>query len=107
MQHLVMSVESISLTAQICFLPFQAVCCSDYIHCCPAGTKCDLTHSTCVSVQGNATMTLAVAATELQAAHGKGESEVAIKVASESMQLKPWSQGHKRGRDPPTVLLLM
>lgn len=31
-----------------------AVCCSDHMHCCPSGTKCDLTHSTCVVVQENA-----------------------------------------------------
>ncbi|XP_022064576.2 granulin b isoform X1 [Acanthochromis polyacanthus] len=31
-----------------CPMP-NAVCCSDRIHCCPAGTRCDLIHSTCVS----------------------------------------------------------
>ncbi|XP_008435425.1 granulin b [Poecilia reticulata] len=36
-----------------CPMP-DAVCCSDHIHCCPSGTKCDLEHSTCVSVQENA-----------------------------------------------------
>uniref|UniRef100_A0A3B3VYI3 Granulin b n=1 Tax=Poecilia latipinna TaxID=48699 RepID=A0A3B3VYI3_9TELE len=30
-----------------CPMP-DAVCCSDHIHCCPSGTKCDLKHSTCV-----------------------------------------------------------
>nr|XP_033774570.1 progranulin isoform X2 [Geotrypetes seraphini]XP_033774572.1 progranulin isoform X2 [Geotrypetes seraphini] len=29
--------------------PMQnAVCCSDHVHCCPEGTKCDLIHSKCV-----------------------------------------------------------
>ncbi|KAM4716099.1 granulin b isoform 2-T2 [Anableps anableps] len=32
----------------------EAVCCSGHIHCCPSGTKCNLTHCTCVSVQENA-----------------------------------------------------
>ncbi|XP_061079179.1 neurogenic locus notch homolog protein 1-like isoform X2 [Conger conger] len=31
-----------------CPLP-QAVCCSDHLHCCPSGTKCDLAHDTCTS----------------------------------------------------------
>ena len=31
-----------------CHLVWQAVCCSDEIHCCPKGTECDLTHSKCV-----------------------------------------------------------
>lgn len=26
----------------------QAVCCSDHLHCCPTGTRCDLTLSMCV-----------------------------------------------------------
>uniref|UniRef100_A0A8C4T306 Granulins domain-containing protein n=1 Tax=Erpetoichthys calabaricus TaxID=27687 RepID=A0A8C4T306_ERPCA len=34
-----------------CPMP-NAVCCLDHIHCCPAGTKCDLPHSTCVSANG-------------------------------------------------------
>ncbi|KAM8945291.1 progranulin [Pelodytes ibericus] len=30
--------------------PFtDAVCCRDYVHCCPSGTSCDLTHEKCVS----------------------------------------------------------
>ncbi|KAM6450019.1 progranulin isoform 2-T2 [Liasis olivaceus] len=29
-----------------CLLP-NAVCCSDHLHCCPQGTKCDLKHSIC------------------------------------------------------------
>lgn len=28
---------------------FQAVCCSDQLHCCPSGTQCDLTVSVCVA----------------------------------------------------------
>ena len=28
-------------------LYFQAVCCSDHIHCCPHGTTCDLSKGTC------------------------------------------------------------
>ncbi|XP_041829426.1 granulin b [Melanotaenia boesemani] len=35
-----------------CPLP-NAVCCADHIHCCPAYTTCDLSHSTCMSTQGN------------------------------------------------------
>ncbi|XP_028286498.1 granulin b isoform X2 [Parambassis ranga] len=35
-----------------CPMP-NAVCCSDHIHCCPAGTQCDLSHSTCASTQAN------------------------------------------------------
>lgn len=27
----------------------QAVCCSDHLHCCPAGTQCDLEHVMCVA----------------------------------------------------------
>ncbi|XP_047465155.1 granulin b [Mugil cephalus] len=47
-----------------CPMP-DAVCCSDHIHCCPAGTQCDLQHSTCVSaVQGDVEMITAVARQE-------------------------------------------
>nr|XP_023646390.1 granulins-like [Paramormyrops kingsleyae] len=35
-----------------CPMP-RAVCCSDFLHCCPDGTKCDLAHSTCVSSGGS------------------------------------------------------
>lgn len=27
----------------------QAVCCSDHMHCCPAGMHCDLEHNMCMS----------------------------------------------------------
>lgn len=27
----------------------QAVCCSDHMHCCPAGMQCDLEHDKCLS----------------------------------------------------------
>ncbi|CDW56182.1 Granulin [Trichuris trichiura] len=30
-----------------CPLP-QAVCCSDKLHCCPHGTRCDVKHNRCV-----------------------------------------------------------
>lgn len=52
---------------------FQAICCSDRIHCCPAGSECDLYHRTCESTQRNPTMTLAEAATELLKVQRKGE----------------------------------
>ncbi|NXU93359.1 GRN protein, partial [Xiphorhynchus elegans] len=35
-----------------CLSP-QAVCCSDRQHCCPQGTTCDLTRSTCTSLGGS------------------------------------------------------
>ncbi|XP_026207191.1 granulin b [Anabas testudineus] len=38
-----------------CPMP-NAVCCLDHIHCCPAGTQCDLSQGTCVSSQGETTM---------------------------------------------------
>lgn len=31
---------------------FQAVCCSDEVHCCPSGTTCDLQHSRCLKDTG-------------------------------------------------------
>ncbi|XP_061563667.1 granulin b [Cololabis saira] len=40
-----------------CPLP-EAVCCSDHIHCCPAGTECDLFHSICSSAQGSFPMSV-------------------------------------------------
>ncbi|KAM6896946.1 granulin b [Xenentodon cancila] len=55
-----------------CPLP-EAVCCSDHIHCCPAGTECDLFHSTCRSAQGNRPMSVKMLAvvTEQLAAQSK------------------------------------
>ncbi|XP_074659411.1 uncharacterized protein LOC141912098 isoform X2 [Tubulanus polymorphus] len=35
-----------------CPLP-QAVCCSDNIHCCPTGTKCDVAHGKCLRGNGS------------------------------------------------------
>nr|XP_046232541.1 granulin b isoform X2 [Scatophagus argus] len=40
-----------------CPMP-DAVCCSDHAHCCPAGTQCDLAHSTCVSAQRETSVTI-------------------------------------------------
>ncbi|XP_062330269.1 granulin b isoform X1 [Osmerus eperlanus] len=34
----------------------SAVCCSDHVHCCPKDTMCDLTHSMCVSANGETPM---------------------------------------------------
>lgn len=56
--------KMINDTYGCCPMP-SAICCSDRIHCCPAGSECDLYHRTCVSTQRNPTMTLAEAATEL------------------------------------------
>nr|XP_046271757.1 granulin a [Scatophagus argus] len=38
-----------------CPLP-EAVCCEDKLHCCPAGTKCDIEHSKCISSSTNKEM---------------------------------------------------
>uniref|UniRef100_A0A1A8NME6 Granulin b n=1 Tax=Nothobranchius rachovii TaxID=451742 RepID=A0A1A8NME6_9TELE len=48
-----------------CPLP-NAVCCSDYVHCCPADTQCDLQHSTCVPAQDNMSVSKVFAAVRLQ-----------------------------------------
>lgn len=56
-----------------CPMP-DAVCCSDHIHCCPAGTECDLFHSTCVSPHGQTSMATtldAAAVTELLTVQSK------------------------------------
>ncbi|XP_031700113.1 granulin b isoform X1 [Anarrhichthys ocellatus] len=37
-----------------CPMP-NAICCSDHIHCCPEGTKCDVVHGACVSAHGETT----------------------------------------------------
>ncbi|XP_068610498.1 LOW QUALITY PROTEIN: granulin b [Brachionichthys hirsutus] len=53
-----------------CPMP-DAVCCLDFVHCCPAGTKCDLSHSTCVSStreEANEAAKIPAAATEMVAA---------------------------------------
>ncbi|XP_034050285.1 granulin b isoform X2 [Thalassophryne amazonica] len=44
----------------------EAVCCSDHLHCCPSGTKCDLIHSTCASPQGNTTVISEVSSTMIK-----------------------------------------
>lgn len=31
------------------FVPTQAICCSDHLHCCPQDTVCDLIQSKCLS----------------------------------------------------------
>ncbi|XP_029953604.1 granulin b [Salarias fasciatus] len=46
-----------------CPMP-SAVCCSDHVHCCPAGTQCDLQHSTCVSGKGIEPVTQSMLALE-------------------------------------------
>lgn len=59
-----------------CFpLLLQAVCCSDHIHCCPAGTECDLLHSTCVFAHGETNMAVKIPAAVrgLVAAQIKGQ----------------------------------
>ncbi|KAF3704026.1 Granulins Proepithelin [Channa argus] len=48
-----------------CPMP-KAVCCLDHIHCCPEGTECDLSHSTCVSTQGETTMANKIPAAETE-----------------------------------------
>lgn len=55
---------------------FQAVCCLDHIHCCPAGTQCDLSHSTCVSAQGETAMATKIptAVTGVVVPQSKGEN---------------------------------
>uniref|UniRef100_A0A672YUZ8 Granulins domain-containing protein n=1 Tax=Sphaeramia orbicularis TaxID=375764 RepID=A0A672YUZ8_9TELE len=59
-----------------CPMP-EAVCCSDHIHCCPAGTKCDLSHTMCDSVQGDTAVAikLPAAVTELVAIQSKGDGD--------------------------------
>ncbi|XP_047234054.1 granulin b isoform X1 [Girardinichthys multiradiatus] len=50
-----------------CPMP-NAVCCSDHIHCCPSGTKCDIPHSACVSVQENAPVSIRILRTAAEQA---------------------------------------
>nr|CBN81737.1 Granulins [Dicentrarchus labrax] len=54
----------------------DAVCCSDHIHCCPEGTKCDLLHSACVSALGesSAAVRIPAAVTELNSKCDKSTS---------------------------------
>ncbi|KAF7665096.1 hypothetical protein LDENG_00155320 [Lucifuga dentata] len=51
--------QMVNGTYGCCPMP-EAVCCSDHLHCCPAGTLCDLIHSTCVSAQGVTTVAIKV-----------------------------------------------
>ncbi|XP_068161301.1 granulin b [Antennarius striatus] len=56
-----------------CPMP-DAVCCTDLIHCCPSGTKCDLTLSACVSTREEASKAVKIpaAATAMVAAQRVG-----------------------------------
>ncbi|TKS89394.1 Granulins Proepithelin [Collichthys lucidus] len=69
-----------------CPMP-DAVCCSDRIHCCPAGTECDLVHSTCNPAQGDASMAVKIpaAATELKATQSEGRLSVGAVPCNESV----------------------
>ncbi|CAB1342043.1 unnamed protein product [Coregonus sp. 'balchen'] len=39
--------------ATCCFMKYFAVCCSDFIHCCPHGKKCNLAAQTCDDTSGS------------------------------------------------------
>ncbi|XP_018089598.1 granulin L homeolog isoform X2 [Xenopus laevis] len=49
--------EQVDRTYGCCSI-LSAVCCSDHLHCCPAGTSCDLVHQKCVSSNGEGPLLL-------------------------------------------------
>ncbi|XP_034563417.1 granulin b isoform X1 [Notolabrus celidotus] len=48
-----------------CPMP-DAVCCSDQVHCCPAGTQCDLVHKACLTPQEETTTIVKITAAETE-----------------------------------------
>lgn len=91
--------QPVSSSIKRCSCFPQAVCCSDHVHCCPQGTKCDIQEKKCI---GKPAANLGVISMDMIQIQGKGQEkshlELLLKLPTENVECPDGQSECKTGQ---------